>query len=635
MQIRKNIQTTICLAMVFFLPIAVTQAQDSLSSRIDRAAKKAINNELDPSLIESELIEASKQEFNKQQSTAPLQPRPVTNNNNQFNNFVKPKTTNPSSSFQNSNSFKQSNPSTGTKGFANQNNQRPFNQQNVSRSFSNQNASTPAFKTNSVVNNNINVSNNVSFNNNTYETKSTPTIQTQIIAPRTTNINQTARFFVQAQNIGTTNVSNFKLIATLPQHAKFVGSNPQPSNVSGQQYEFSFHTLNPRSKQTVQIDITPTEKLPLNISTQIQIESQQQVAVTVQQPVLQVSVQGPDAIQTGKNFTHEVTVTNVGDGVAESVRISTQRPSELEIGTKNQKTLVPKLLPGQSAKFELSSFAVAPGNADVVFQVSATGADQKQAKTPIRIIRPELGVQVLGPSQNYLGREGIYTIQLQNTSEMPITGVNVKLNVPTGLKIDTISQQANIDKNTGQLSWTFNNIPGNQQQVIQFRAKATQVGTQFCQVSVQTKETASRQMSLKTQILGRADLSIRVTDMGEPVGIGAKSEFFVEVGNYGSINAENVQVRVELPSALMPVNQPGYTIDPSGNFITFDNISVEAGKRHTLKFKVVAVTQGEHIVRGTVTQQGSVNSISSENSIFVFDTENIKVSDALVPEIRR
>ena len=78
----------------------------------------------------------------------------------------------------------------------------------------------------------------------------------------------------------------------------------------------------------------------MNISTQIQIESQQQVAVTVQQPVLQVSVQGPDAIQTGKNFTHEVTVTNVGDGVAESVRISTQRPSELEIGTKNQKTLV-------------------------------------------------------------------------------------------------------------------------------------------------------------------------------------------------------------------------------------------------------------------------------------------------------
>ena len=85
----------------------------------------------------------------------------------------------------------------------------------------------------------------------------------------------------------------------------------------------------------------------------------------------------------------------------------------------------------------------------------------------------------------------------------------------------------------------------------------------------------------------------------------------------------------------MPVNQPGYTVDPSGNYITFNNISVEAGKRETLKFKVVAVTQGEHVVRGTVTQEGSAQSISSENSIFVFETENAKVSDALVPEIRR
>ena len=630
MQIRTNIQNTICLAMVFFLPIATTQAQDTLSSRIDRAAKKAINNDLDPSLIESEEIDAPQQEFNQlPQSTTPVQPRPVTNNNNnQFNNFVKPKTTNQSNTFQSSNSFNQSNQSTGNNRFGNQN---TFNQRNNKSQLPTNNIGNTGFKSNQIVNNHV----NSRVDNNTYETKSTPTIQTQIIAPRTTNINQTARFFVQAQNIGTANVSNFKLIATLPPHAKFVGSNPQPSNVSGQQYEFTFHSLNPRSKQTVQLDISPTEKLPLNISTQVQIESQQQVAVTVQQPVLQVAVQGPDAIQTGKNFTHEVTVTNVGDGVAESVRISTQRPSELEIGSKNQKTLVPRLLPGQSAKFELSSFAVAPGNTDVVFQVSATGAEQKQAKTPIRIIRPELGVQVLGPSQNYLGREGIYTIQLQNTSEMPITGVNVQLKVPKGLKIDTISQQAKIDKNTGQLSWNFNNIPGNQQQVIQFRAKSTQVGTQFCQVSVQTKETASRQMSLKTQILGRADLSIRVTDTGAPVGIGSKSEFFVEVANYGSINAEGVQVRVELPSALMPVNQPGYTIDPSGNFISFDNISVEAGKRQTLKFKVVAVTQGEHVVRGTVTQQGSVQSISSENSIFVFETENAKVSGALVPEIRR
>ena len=68
----------------------------------------------------------------------------------------------------------------------------------------------------------------------------------------------------------------------------------------------------------------------------------------------------------------------------------------------------------------------------------------------------------------------------------------------------------------------------------------------------------------------------------------------------------------------MPVNQPGYSVDPSGNFITFDNVAVEAGKRKTFTFKVVAVTEGEHIVRGTVTLQGSTQTISSEKQYFCF-----------------
>ena len=333
----------------------------------------------------------------------------------------------------------------------------------------------------------------------------------------------------------------FKLIATLPDHATFVNSNPQPTNVDGRRYEFTFNGLNVRNKQNIQLDLMPTEKLPLNIETQIQIESQQQFAVAVQQPVLEVSIDSPMTIQTGKTVKHSITVTNIGDGVAEGVRIEANRPQEMEVGSEPQKTLVPKLVPGQSTKFVLSSYAIREGQSDITFQVSALGAETKQANAPVRIIRPELGVQVFGPGQNYIGREGIYTIQLENTSEMPITQVAVQLQVPNGLVIDTISQQAKINKNNGTLSWTFPQIPGNQKQVIQFRAKSVAVGNQICKVAVQTKETASREMQLQTQVLGRADLSIRVTDSGAPVGIGNKSDFVIEIANHGSQKAEQVE----------------------------------------------------------------------------------------------
>ena len=676
---RKSIPLLVCLATAAWMP-ALTGAQESRSTRIQQAAKKVFN-ELDPSLIESELIESTTNAFQRSPITNPITRSQriitdTTNNGLQLNNSTRPRvqplqpsigqTTNQIRGITNQGITSQgiTNQGITSQGITSQGitnhgitNQRiprqtsqpiqltsPTNNQigsgTTRQRIQQQTTSMPNNQIGNTnrTNRNTNKFQNASFPNrldaNMYETKSAPTIQTQIVAPRTINVNETARFFIQAQNIGNENVPKITLIATIPEHARFIGANPQPTNIDGQQYEFELTSLGSRSKEVIQIDVVPNEKLPLNIATQIHVESQQQMAVTVQQPVLQISVNGPEKIQTGQPFKHVVTVKNIGDGTAESVRLSTQRPHEIIPTNKNPKTLVPKLIPGQTARFELSSFAKAQGMSNMLFQVSARGAETRQANTSIRVIRPELGVQLFGPGQNYVGRKGIYTIQLQNTSELPIDDVNVALNVPKGLDIDTISQQAKFNNN-GSMTWNFKKIGGNEQQVIQFRAKATRTGEQICQVSVNTKQTGSRDMSLSTQVLARADLSIRVTDSGEPIGIGSKSEFAIEVANHGSTIAEQVTVQVELPSALMPVNQTGYSIDPSGNMISFRNFTIEAGKRKTLKFKVVAVAEGEHIVRGSVSLEGSAQSISSENSIFVFESENAKVSEALVPDLKR
>lgn len=659
MYYRSTFHFLICVAVTACIP--TLQAQESRSTRIQRAARQVIDH-LDPSAIESELIEATGTRFGRstsgiQSSTRQFIDQTTSGVQNTVNSLPRIQPDIQSSFNQNTIGQSTKNSTTYRTPVTNQTNrtiqlQSPQSNIQTGQTTRNQiyNSGTsqqaisgtnqqrfqqPTYNRNTSRSNFSTVSMPSTINSDMYETKSAPTIQTQIVAPRTINVNQTARFFIQAQNIGNENVPQVKLIATLPEHAKFISANPAPSEVNGRDYIFAISSLTARAKQVIQIDVAPTEKLPLNIGTQVRVESQQQVAVTVQQPILQLSISGPDKIQTGQPFKHTVTVKNIGDGTAEAVRLDTQRPHEIISADQNPKTLVPKLIPGQSAKFELSSFAKEQGTSNLIFQVSARGAESRQADSEIRVIRPELGVQVFGPGQNYIGRTGIYTIQLQNTSELPIDDVNVSLAIPSGLEVDTISQQAKIDDRTGLMTWKFDNVAGNEQQVIQFRAKAVRPGKQTCQVDVRTKQTGARQMSLSTEVLARADLSIRVTDSGAPVGIGAKSEFSIEVANHGTQTAEQVNVQVELPSALMPVNQSGYNIDPAGNTITFNNISVEAGKRQTLKFKVVAVAEGEHIVRGTVSLEGSTQSISSENSIFVFETENAKVSEALVPQMKR
>ena len=618
MKFNNTNNLVICLAVSLLVPISTSNAQT-----INRIFKSKSMDDLDPSAIESEIIDSMDSQTKELPIFRKASTQKQTGSTTETQSFQKP-----SSNF--GNSFPKSNFNKSQSSFD------PTTSVGQTKRLVPEVKNLPAvqFDNSNTVKNTAPNRRFPTSQQGTYESKSTPTIQTQIIAPKSIIVDQTARFMIQAVNVGRTNVSSVKLVVMIPEHAKFVSAVPQPTNVNGQKYEFTLNSLNANARQNIQLDVVPTEKLPLTMGTEIQIVAQQQFAVSVQQPILKVTVDSPETVLTGKTVQHQISVTNIGDGIAEAVRINAQRPEQLEVGKEPQKTLVPKLAPGQSTKFVLSSYAITEGNSNIFFQVSAKGAELQRAKAAVNVVRPELGVQMLGPSQNYLGRDGTYSIQLRNTGKMPVTKVAVELQVPKGLAIEVISKQASINPTDGKLSWTFDSIPGQQLQTIQFKAKSIAIGNQVCRVKVQTQETASKQMALGTKVMGRADLSIRVYDAGAPVGVGSESDFQIEVSNHGSQNAENVAVRVELPAGLMPITQPSYSVDNASNFITFKNATVEAGKRKIFKFKVEAVTQGEHIVRGTVSTNGSTQ-LSSENSIFVFESANAKVSEALLPDVRR
>ena len=635
MMTRNSITSLFVAATVFACLTQIAVAQQSSSADVFKATSPSIDN-LDPSLVESEMIEGTVAGLQQEQSAintpssqdAIFQPdRPIQNSSfgqNQFGNSpIEGNTT--------QRTFNQ--PVVDRNDFGPQN----FSSRNVYDSGTNApDSSSPiGIQPQRAIASQPSAITSMPINNGSMtESRIAPTIQTQILAPRKINVHQPAEIYLQAQNISQTDVKAVRLIAELPDHVKFEGSNPLPTSVNGRTYEFTLDNLGARSKRIVRINLIPTAKLPLNIATQIQTESQQQIAVEVQQPVLDIAISGPEAIQTGHEVRHTITVRNIGDGTAENIRIKPLLSDNLQFSS-NQKTLVPKLVPGQATKFILSSYARSAGDSNVVFQVSASGIESRETRSNLRIIRPELGVQLLGPSKNFLGREGVYSIQLDNNSELPINNIDVTMQVPNGLKITTISQQAKVDQVSGTMTWRFKTIPGKQQQIIQFKAESVQAGDQSFDVMVTSKEIGSKQLALTTRVQGRADLSLRLSDGGEPVGIGAKSEFTIEVANHGSTIANQVNVQIQLPEALMAVSQENYTIDPSGSFLQFNSIDIAPGRTETLKFKVVAVSEGEHIVRGTVSIEGSSQTISSENSIFVFESQNAKVSESLTPEIRR
>ena len=464
---------------------------------------------------------------------------------------------------------------------------------------------------------------------------SAPSIQTQIIAPRFINVNEQTQLNLKVENVGSVDVSNVRLTAILPAHAKFVSSTPEPSSVNGNEYEFTLNNLGARRKQFIRLDVVPTTKTPLDIATNVQIASTQRVAVRVRQPVLEMQVNGPTQVQTGQSFKNIIRVKNVGDGYAQKVLLRTNRPDHVTEATAPQRVFLDRLGPGQEVRFEVVNYANTVGDADLTFEVSAKGAESQTKATIVSIVQPELQVLVAGPDQNFIHQNGIYTIQLQNTSQVNINDVRVEVSIPRGLKVNTINRQTSNKTQQGTLIWKFDQFPANRSETIQFRAAAITEGEQVCRVIVHTKEMPAKEFKLGTQVTSRSDVSISIRDAGQPVGIGSKVDFSIELNNRGGRDAQQSEVVVDLPPGLSPIDQAGYLVNQGQNQILFQNVTIKANHTTTLRFTCAANQQGDHIVRSTIHTPGSDQGVSAEDSVFIFESKETKVSDALKPQLRR
>ena len=469
----------------------------------------------------------------------------------------------------------------------------------------------------------------------TLKSVSASSIQTQIIAPRFINVNEQTQLSLKVENVGAADVSNVRLIAVLPAHAKFVAATPKPTRVNGNEYEFSFDTLAARKKQFIRLDIKPTTKAPMDISTNVQIASTQRVAVRVRQPILEMNVKGPARVQTGQTFKNIIRVKNVGDGFAEKVLLRTQLPEQISEAPAPQRVYIDRLGPGQEVRFEVVNYAKGQGQGELGFEVSAKGAEPRTRAAAINVVQAELQVLVAGPDQNFIHQDGIYTIKLQNKSQVKINDVHVEVAIPRGLKVNTINRQTSNNSQQGTLIWKFKEFPINRTESIQFRASALTEGEQNCRVVVRTKEIPAKEFKIGTFVSSRPDVSISIRDAGQPVGIGSKVDFTIELNNRGGRAAEQSEVVVDLPHGLSPVEQSGYVINQGQNQIMFQNVTVKANHTTTLRFRCAAREQGDHIVRGTIHMPGARQGVSAEDSVFVFESKETKVSDALKPELRR
>ena len=462
--------------------------------------------------------------------------------------------------------------------------------------------------------------------------ESVPFVAAKISAPEFVNVNEIAAVRIDVRNPGKSTVHDVKLVAMLPANVKVDARN---GSVADGQCTFEISSLQPGEERQLLMDVVATEKLPLNIQTALTISNRSKIEVGVRQPQLVVNIKGPSQTNIGSKATHVVTVSNVGDGIANNVDLIADIPATLRVVQKSGFETPQTIRPGQTAKATIVTVPQKPGQTGMAFAAEGKFCKARPAEAGLRVTQPELRVAAIGPDMNFVERDGIYTITIDNPGEVNVNNVEVQFAIPEGVKVTTISRQAKMDSQLRTLTWKFDSIASQTEQTIQLKAIASSEGEKQCRIRVASDETNQKEVSLKTIIATRADLSIQMRNIGGPVQVGSETMFVVEVANRGSNIANDMEIEVQLPAGMRPANPKDGVVDETSNSILFADSDLRPGKTREFKFSAIGVQKGEHVVRSSLETVGSKQRISVENSVYVYEPAQARVSESLQPAIPR
>ena len=462
--------------------------------------------------------------------------------------------------------------------------------------------------------------------------ESAPFVTTVVSAPEFVNVNETVPVTIDVRNPGKISIHNVSLIARLPQHVQV---DTRKGRVQDGVCSFDVGSLQPGETRQLSMDVIATKKQALTIDTDLTISSRSNVKVGVRQPSLSVSVEGPSQTNIGSKAVHIITVTNNGDGVARNVNLVADIPDWMRIVQKSGFETPETLGPGQEAKARIVTVPHQAGQAELAFAATGRSCKATPAQTALRVTQPELRVAAIGPDMNFVERDGIYTITIDNPGEVDVNNVKVQFTIPEGVTVSTISRQAKMDAQRGTLTWKFETIQAQTEQTIQLKAIAENEGEKVCRIKVASDETDEKEVSLKTMIATRAELSIQMQNVGGPVQVGNEATFVVIVENRGSSVAKDMEIEVQLPTGMRPATPRDGVVDEDANSILFADSELRPGKVREFKFSAIGVQKGEHVVRSSLESVGSNQRIIVENSVFVYEPVQARVSESLSPSIPR
>lgn len=378
-----------------------------------------------------------------------------------------------------------------------------------------------------------------------------PALSIEWGAPATIRINQAMPCQILVRNMSNVAVHNVVVRHRLSPSVVCKASEPKVAHADGE-LVWNLGTLAPDQARRIELVLVSQTRGTLNCHASATFTAVAGHQVQVREPQLAIRMRAPETVIAGESVNLLLTISNPGDGVAESVKVKALLPEGLEhaSGRKMIEMEVGNLAPKETKAMQLPCVAKGDGVQKCVIVAAGEGDLSSNDSAQIDILVPKLDVALSGPKIRYLDRRAIYVLKVANPGSAPATSVEVQGLIPAGFKFQQANHGGQFQEATRLVTWNIGDLQPGQSKDIAVDLIPIEVGEHRLIANVKTARGLRSDAETRTFVEGLPSLLIEVAHVDDPIEVGAETAYEIRVANTGTKTETNVEVVCTLPDEL-------------------------------------------------------------------------------------
>ncbi|MCE9605598.1 MAG: DUF11 domain-containing protein [Planctomycetia bacterium] len=467
-----------------------------------------------------------------------------------------------------------------------------------------------------------------------------PEVTVETVGPRRISIGREATYRVQVRNRGKSAAQQVVVSLNIPVWAEVVEMHGTSGNTtSADEHEantplqWQLDVLDGGGEEELTLVLIPRKSETFDLGVRWTCSpAAVATAIEVEEPRLQMAINGPSEVSFGEQRLYKLTVSNPGTGTAENVVLHLMPLSPNDGEAVSHK--IGDLKAGQDTSVEVELTARQAGNLKIRTAASADGNLKTEAAADVVVHRAALDVAIVAPKVVFAGVPGNYEVRVRNTGDDQARNLRLTVDLPHGTKLLTALPAPKTEVKGNQAHWTIERLAPGAEQVFSLRCSLESGGAQQLTATTSADGDLRKTAQASTDVQSVADLALDVIDTPGPVAVGQPVTYEIHVKNRGMKSAEGVDIVAYFSDGIEPEKAEGQAHELQPGMVVFKSLSiVGAGQDRVLRVTARATAAGNHRLRVELHSRTPQTQLSHEDATFFYldEAPNSTVSENGTP----